>query len=329
VNAALTPALERWLLAEDEPAIRWRLMAELEDRRPGDPELDSARRRISEGAWAKQILATQLPTGQWDAPGMTADDLYRPKYIATNWRLLVLSDLGVTRSTPGVERAVELEFAAESTPTGGLGGTGSQVCFTGNCVRMLAEFGYADDPRLAPAIDWLVGDQKSDGGWHCFKLAFGTIDCWEALAAFASLPESRRSEKIEQAVRRGAEFYLSRGLLGESEGPYEPWRRIHYPVHYYYDFLVGLDTLTRLGYGADPRLGPALAHLRSLRNADGSWNLGPLHPDIPPEENVGYRIETPFYPFALEWPGRPSRWVTVTALAVLHRVARAGGRSPD
>jgi hypothetical protein len=45
-------------------------------------------------------------------------------------------------------------------------------------------------------------------------------------------------------------------------------------VNYYYDVLVGLDVLTALGYGDDPRLGFALAHL--------SLNSRPYTGQVPP-----------------------------------------------
>ncbi|MGA8542348.1 MAG: prenyltransferase/squalene oxidase repeat-containing protein [Thermoplasmata archaeon] len=310
-----------WVLAENEPSLTWRVLTELQGRPSDDPEVEKARGRIGAEGWAAKVLGEQLPSGQWDSPGTRAGELYRPKYIATNWRLLVLSDLGVTRSNPGVERAVELLFAAHASPEGDLGGSGSETCFTGNAVRMLSRFGYAEDPRLRAAIDWLLANQKADGGWHCWPSETGAIDCWEPLAAFDALPRSMRTLAVERAIERGAEFYLSKGLLGEGDEEYPPWRRMHYPVHYYYDFLVGLDTLTRLGFGRDPRLTPALNHLAQLRNSDGTWTMGPAHPDLPTSE-VEYRPEPPLYPFVLEYPGRPSRWLTITALAVLRRAGR-------
>jgi hypothetical protein len=316
------PDVKGWLLDSPEPAHRFRWLAEVEGRPAGDPELEAARREVPRQGWARALLDEQLPEGHWVTPGGTKANLYRPKYVATNWKLLVLSDLGLTREEPAIARAAERMFSAFGGPGGDLGGSQSEACFTGNIVRMMARFGYADDPRLTSAIDWLVGAQKPDGGWHCFDSPTGTLDCWEPLAAFAALPPSRRTRAVEDAVDRGREFYLARGLLEDGGAPYEPWRRTHYPVHYYYDFLVGLDVLTRLGAAKDPRLGPALQLLGSKRNADGSWNLDALHPDLMDESVSDYSISTPFYPFALEWPGRPSRWITTTAIAVQRRVGR-------
>jgi len=310
-----------WILDGSDPSLTWRVLTELQDRPADDPEVTAARGKITQEGWAAKILAEQLPTGQWDAPGVSSRDLYVPKYIATNWRLLVLSDLGVTRATSGVAKAVELMFAGEGGPEGGLSGKGAELCFTGNAARMLARFGYMDDPRFPPIVDWLVRTQKADGGWYCWDGDQGSLDCWEALAAFDAIPPGQRSPDVRRAIEHGAEFYLSRGLLGSNPDEYPPWGRMHYPIHYYYDFLVGLDTLSRLGYGHDPRMGPALNHLEQLRNADGTWNMGPAHPDLPTEE-VDYRPSTPIYPFVLEYPGRPSRWLTLTALAVLRRAGR-------
>jgi len=319
--ALASPDPVSWILEGKDPSLTWRVLTELRGLPPGDADVVAARERIGQEGWAAKILAEQLPTGQWASPGVGSRELYVPKYIATNWRLLVLSDLGVTRATASVARAMELMLTAEGGPDGGLSGKGAEVCFTGNAARMLARFGYLDDPRFPPIVAWLVRTQKVDGGWYCWEGDRGSLDCWEALAAFEAIPPGRRTAEVNRSIERGAEFYLSNGLLGATPGEYPPWGRMHYPVHYYYDFLVGLDVLTRLGYGRDPRLGPALDHLERLRSADGSWVMGPAHPDLPPEEGE-YRPGTPIYPFVLEYPGRPSRWLTLTALAVLRRAGR-------
>jgi hypothetical protein len=315
----LPRGLRNWLLAEDaDPSVRYRVLRELFDRPQDDREVVDARRGIGRKGWAARILREQHPAGQWATPGTSADELYRPKYIATNWRLLVLADLGVSGKNPRVAKALELFLRRCSGPRGGFGGRGSEVCFTGNAVRMLARFGHRKDPNVRTAVDWLLRHQKEDGGWHCFRSRTGTLDCWEALAALAAIPPANRSAAVARAIERGTDFYLDRGLLREGR-PYAPWTRLHYPVHYYYDLLVGLDVLTELGYGGDPRMRPPLDRLEAMRNRDGSWNLDAHHPD---SEDPNYRVRGPFYPFGLEVPGRPSRWITTTALLVLKRAGR-------
>jgi len=317
---AFARRIRNWLLDEEaDPSIRYRVLTELLDKPADDPEVVAVRKDIGRDGWAAKILREQHPGGQWSTPGTSAFELYRPKYVATNWRLLVLADLGVSGKNPRVAKAVKLFLRRFSGPSRDLGGRGSEVCFTGNAVRMLVRFGHVENRALRPAIEWLVRHQKSDGGWHCFPSRTGTLDCWEALAAFAALPAESRSPSIRRAIERGADFYLDRGLLREGRTPYAPWMRLHYPVHYFYDLLVGLDVLTGLGYGDDPRMRPALDRLGAKRNQDGTWNLDALHPD---SEDPQYRTRGPFYSFGLEVPGRPSRWITTTALTVLRRAGR-------
>ncbi len=169
---------------------------------------------------------------------------------------------------------------------------------------MLVRFGRLEDSRLRPAIKWLVRHQKSDEGWHCFPSRTGTLDAWEAMAAFAALLPAARTAPVRRSIERGVEFYLDRGLLREGRVPYAPWMRLHYPVHYFYDMLVGLDVLTDLGYGDDRRIRSALDRLVAKRNGDGTWNLDMLRPD---SEDPEYRTRGPFFPLGLEVPGRPSR----------------------
>ena len=320
VPVTISRRMRNWLLSDDaDPSLRYRVLRELLDRPSDDPEVLAAQKQIGREGWAAKILQLQHPGGQWDTAGNSARELYRPKYVATNWRLLVLSDLGVRGTHPRIVKAVKLFLRRFGGPSGDLGGRKSEVCFTGNAVRMLTRFGYLDHPSVQSSIDWLLRHQKSDGGWHCFRSRTGTLDGWEALAGFAAIPKAKRSAAMHRAIERGAEFYLERGLLREGRTPYAPWMRLHYPVHYYYDLLVGVDVLTSLGYGDDPRMRSPLGRLEGKRNRDGTWNLDALHPDT---EDPNYQIRGPFYPFGLEVPGRPSRWITATALIALQRAGR-------
>lgn len=315
----LSPTLKNWLLEGSDPSVQWRFHREVLGRAPSHPEVQAAQARIGQEGWAAQILLLQREHGQWETQGTSPTELYNPKYTATNWRLLVLAELGATRKLPKVELAgaLLLQRYEEDSVFGGLE---SELCVTGNAVRMLHLLGFGDDPCVARGLAWLVAAQKRDGGWNCFTSEVGTLDAWEALAAFAQVPPARRSPEMQAAVERGAEFYLQRHLLEEGTQPYAPWRRLHYPNHYYYDFLVGLDVLTRLGFGKDARLAPALDLLESKRAPEGWWSMDAAHPDMPPD--VGYTPKTPLYPVCLEMPGWPSRWLTVGALAVLKRAGR-------
>ncbi|MCI4350909.1 MAG: hypothetical protein L3K15_05290 [Thermoplasmata archaeon] len=321
----ITADLTTWLTEKVDPSVRRKVYLELLDRDLSDAEVVAAGEQIGREGWVASILALQLPEGQWVTPTTRADDLYHPKYASTNWQVIALADLGASRTDARVAKAAGLFLDRFSSgPDDGLGGPNSELCFTGNAVRSMFRLGYGDDARVRRGLAWLVDTQKSDGGWHCFPSETGTLDCWEALSAFAVIPPAGRSAAVKRAIERGAEFYLQRELSREGTERYEPWFRLHYPVHYYYDLLVGLDVLTALGYAADPRMRPALDWLESRRRSDGRWPLDALHPDVPESSPfVGGGDQPPFFSLGFEEPGHASRWITATALAVLRRAGRA------
>jgi hypothetical protein len=307
-----------WLLDAREPSIRYRTLTELLGRAESDPEVRDAKQQIGRVGWAAEILAERSPDGRWGG-----DRMYAGKYVSTHWKMLVLSDLGVTRDLPPVRESCELWMAQFATRGGGLGGNSKGTphhCVAGNMARAAIRFGYADDPRVRRTLEWLVESADPKGGWSCFGRG-RNLDSWEGLSAFAAYPREKWSASMTGCVERAAEFYLERELHRQGDR-YEPWYRYHHPAHYYYDLLVGADLLSSLGYGSDPRMEFALALLRDKRRPDGRWNLDAVHPDVEGAMAAWYSKHpkdrpTPVH---LEQPGSPSRTITLTALNVLARV---------
>ena len=316
-----------WLLEENQPSVRYRALVDLLDRKETDPEVRSARSKIGRVGWAHDQLRRQGPNGFWEPREpknleQWIDFLYYPTYLATNWRALVLSDLGLDSSHPGIRKLAEKVFEYKLRLSSPFNFYHEEACIVGNTARMLTRFGYADDRRVRMLFDWLLEDQRADGGWNCSQGTPGTLDVWEPLAALASLPEGKRSSDMKRAISRGVEFYLRRQLF--KEGPaYAPWLRLHYPNHYFYDLLVGLDLVTELGPADDRRLRPALKILMGKRRRDGTWLLDRSHPDIGRGVTI-HPDPSKIKPLVIEEPGKPSKWVTLKALRVLRRVERAG-----
>jgi hypothetical protein len=309
-----------WLLEDDQPSIRYLALTELLGRSKNDSDVKSARMNITERGWAKEIIEKQAPGGYW----IDEANLYFPKYVSTNWMLLVLSDLGLTRENRRIEKACQLWMKSFRMKDGGFNDEPrdkvGHLCLTGNTVRALVKFGYANDPIVRRALEWLVKNQTESGGWDCF-LGKGNLDSWEPLSAFAVYPRQNWTRSMKLSVERGAEFYLKRELHREGKR-YSPWYHFHYPVHYYYDILVGLDFITALGYSSDKRLDYAISLLKKKRRTDGRWNLDAVNPD--PESPVAkWDREHPdqaSIPFALESPRKPSKMITLNALKVLKRI---------
>jgi hypothetical protein len=319
-----SPVLE-WLLEAEQPSVRYRTLTQVLGRPENDPEVIEARRRIPEVGWVAEILSERKLGGWWG----DGTSLYRPKYLSTNWKLLVLADLGVTRETPGIEESAELWMSRFASRDGAFGVSPSSghLCVAGNTARALVQFGFGSDPRVRSAFEWLAKTADPKGGWSCFGSG-RNLDSWEGLSAFAVYPRAEWSPAMREAVERSAEFFLERELHRQGDR-YEPWFRFHYPVHYYYDLLVGLDLLTALGYGGDPRLAYALSVLADKRRPDGRWAMDALHPDVEggiAEWFAKHPRQRPT-PWGLETPGRPSKMITLRALTVLARLPN--GRSTD
>ncbi len=305
-----------WLLEESQPVVRYLTLTELLDRKPGDPDVREAYDDIAGKGWASDILKLQNPDGRWES--RPEGSLYGPKYTATNWMALILSDFGLTKTNSQIRKVARLYFKEWMPPPPKDNIFKDEVCIVGNTARMLTRFGYARDRRVKKLFDRLVEDQKEDGGWHCFKSDTGTLDGWEGMAAYAALPRQLRTRSINRSIERGTEFYLETRLFDDGEPRYAPWLRLHYPNHYYYDILVGMDFLTRLGYGGDRRMKPALRMLDERMLPRGVWALDRVHPDLAP--GAKYSLRRKPKPFALEREGRPSKWITLKALLVKKRV---------
>lgn len=315
----MSKAVLDWLLEQDQPSIQYLTLTQLLERPDGNPEVRSAKARINTNGWASDILLKQSPNGCW----IGEESLYKPKYLSTNWMLLILSDLGLTKADPRIRKACELWLKRFARRDGGFGADGmskSHLCTTGNTACALVKFGYANHPKVKSAFEWLVKNRAEKGGWSCFGSG-RNLDSWEPMSAFAAYPRQKWTKSMTLAVERGAEFYLEREMHIQGSH-YEPWYRFHYPVHYYYDLLVGLDFITALGYAGDKRLGHAVAALKKRRRPDGRWNLDAAHPDVEGGMAEWYRKhpkQTPT-PFTLERVGEPSKMITLKAMRVLNRL---------
>jgi hypothetical protein len=316
-----------WLLEPEQPAIRYRTLRELLRRPESDAEVRSARAAILSTGWAADLLAERGPNGGWEEGPQ-----YLPKYRSTNWKMLVLSDLGLTKDDATLARSCEHWFEGFPLEGGGLGGSSTgrgHHCVVGNITRAAIRFGYARDPRVRRSLDWLVESASPLGGWSCMGSG-RNLDSWEGLSAFAAYPRELWTDRDRAVVERATEFFLERELHRQG-AEYAPWSRFHYPIHYYYDLLVGLDLMTSLGCGADPRLAYALGELSAKRRRDGRWDLDANHPDV--EGPVAVWMEKhPKQrprPLALERPGAPSKMITFRALLVLDRLERSVEVSAD
>src|SRR3989442_6380317 len=152
-----------WLLEEDQPSVRYLTLNRLLEKQLDDPEVVAAKDTLARKGWVREILAKQNPAGWW----VSGESLYQPKYLSTNWMLLVLADLGLTKADSRIKKACDLWIERFSMDDGGFSMDGSKkghLCVTGNTTRALVQFGYADHPAVRGAFEWLVQKRDKNGG---------------------------------------------------------------------------------------------------------------------------------------------------------------------
>lgn len=319
-----------WLLEESAPAVRAAALMRLEGRPADDPLVAKARRRAMQADPIRGILAAQDPRGWWVKPGPG----YAPKYSGTAWNFIFLEQLGADPDDERVQAACRHVLQWCPTTAGGLGCSGSHLernpppssvvhCLNGNLARSLIRFGHLDDPRTQAAIDWaartILGEAVER--WYAITPAplfacganEGLPCAWGAvkeLRALAAIPPRRRTALVRRAIDAGAEFLFSRDPAAAdypmgwgNTRPSSSWFKLGFPSGYVADVLQVLEVLAELGRAGDPRLAGALEWLAAQQDAGGRW-----------ANRYAYAHKTTV---PIEAQGKPSKWVTLRACAVL------------
>ncbi len=316
-----------WLLEKENPSVRYFTLISLLDRPQIDPEVLEAKAAIMSEGLVSKILSRQNGDGSWGVP----ERLYSDKYSGTVWTLLTLAELGADGEDDRVRNASEFIFTRSQNPESGGFSIGSSAktgrgiasgvipCLTGNMVFSLIRLGYAEDPRLRSAIDWIIRYQRADdstdnppagGLYDRFEGCFGKHTCFMAAAktlkALTVLPPESRSPEIRSKISELAEFFLVHHIFKKSHSLNEVakpgWLKFGFPLMYQTDVLEILSLFADLGIH-DPRLSEALDAVRAKQTASDRWNL----------ENTFNGKTT----VDIEKKGTPSKWITLRALRVL------------
>lgn len=316
-----------WLLEEDNPSVRYATLRSVLGRQETDQEVEAARAAIMRTGVVPLILAQQNPDGSWDRP----DRPYHAKYRGAVWQLIILAELLADGADERVRRGCEfvLEKLQEKS-SGGFamnhavrtgGGRRREVlpCLTGNLAWALRRLGYGDDPRVAAAIDWIVRYQRFDDGvatppagwpYDTYEMCWGHHTCHmgvvKALKALAEIPASERSDGVRRTIDEAAEYLLRHHIHKRSHDLAKVskpgWRRFGFPRMWQTDILEVLGILTRLGY-RDERMREAVDVVVSKQDQDGKWKLAETF-------NGRFLVD-------IEEKGKPSKWITLSALRVL------------
>ncbi len=304
-----------WLL-EGDPAIRWQVLRDV----LGRPEAEWAAERaiVETEGWGARLLAHQDADGQWAGGAyMPADfdgrEAGQP-WTATTHSLSLLRGFGLdpnSESATSTVRSVSENCRWEEGNQRYWAGE-VEPCINGITVANGSYFGV----DTSAIVGRLIGETLPDGGWNCeavngsVRTSYDTtINVLEGLLEY-ELATGGTPESI--AARRSAEeFLLDRELfrrLSTGEPADDDFLLLRNPVRWQYDILRSLDYFRAVGIAEetapDPRLMPAIEHIRNKMQDDETWLL-----DKNPAGRVWFDID--------DGPGRPSRWITLRALRVL------------
>ncbi len=275
-----------WLMASQEPAVRYRTRTWLLDKPVTDRAVGADGALVFDGP----IIGTLL-----GFPGPEVSP-YR-KWWGLHWRLVSLADFdpridGRPDVRQRLDAAIDRELAwianprhLESVPrVAGL--YRADASMEGNALYAASRFGHAADARARRLVEKLLEWQWPDGGWNCDRQSSGYRssfhESWATAVGLATWRDVMGDgdalvADADAAARRTAELLLDHRLFRTLDGRREihsSMAALHWPAYWHYDFLAGLRVLaaTDVTLLRDPRAGAALDRLESLRQADGRFS---------------------------------------------------------
>ncbi len=312
-----------WLLEPSNPSVRYHTQRMILGLNDNHSEVIESKRLIMGSDIVKKILAEQNPEGYW----AEEEDLYLPKYRATTHQLLILAELGATR-TAGIEAAMEQVYRFQRNSGHFLTklpksekGRNTIVkdgcCYDGNILFYLNHFGYQEDPRTRKLLDFTYDYYDDENtGWKCRAYPIDPsrvfpVNCFmgrtKVLKAFSYIPETERAPEMRKIIELEVGEILENKVykyLRNEDGTRKAkrgWTNFGFPLFYQADILEITGTLTRLGV-KDDRMQDAIDVINEKRQNDGRWLLKNTY------KNMIMDIEEKH---------KPSKWVTLRALYVL------------
>lgn len=296
-----------WLLAGD-PSIQLLTRRDLLGER--GPGLERVRNSIESAGWGRRYLAARRSDGHWGR------GFYQPKWISTHYTLVDLATIGLSPDCEPARQSVDLVLSAPRGRQGGINYArtvaDSDVCINGMILGFASWF-RPEDSRLHELVDYLVEVRQPDGGWNCDYVKGSTrsslhttLSVLEGLWAFRRNAGRYRDREIVAATAAGVEFILAHRLyrVRQSGAVIDPrFLRFTFPPRWRFDVLRALHAFSAEAVPYDERMADALKVVADKRLPDGRWLTTAPHPG---QEH-----------FRMEVVGRPSRWNTLRALAVL------------
>jgi hypothetical protein len=298
-----------WLLEDENPSVRFYTLIDIvgEKLQPSDVLNFEELIRLSDPA--ASILNLQTPAGIWQEGNFT----YNPLYSASYWQLYFLSLLGITKNSPGIEKAVELMVNDMQAPNGAFPSagrySGNLICLQGITLEMLLRLGYFDAPFTQHLIDFLT-DLVFRNDFRCkhrqqLKCPWGIA---KIIKALNNIPLNNRSENILKTLNKATKFLLSHDIV-EANYPRKKeksrqWSLFGFPRGFQSDILEISQTLVDAGCSKqNANIKNAMKYIHDKKLKDWKWKL---------EFSLNGRMLVD-----IEKKNKPSKWITYFAIKTL------------
>jgi hypothetical protein len=264
-----------WLLAAKTPAVRYKTLRHLLGRDSRDAVVQATLAQAMNTHPISTILNGQTSAGNW-SPERT---YYSPKYFSTHWSMLLLTEFDADGSDPRLRRGANFMLAAtkDRLDAAIASGESGLSCFWGNLLRYCLHCGPADDPRIAPVVQFIARDATKHT-WRCkyndnLSCAWGAA---RALWGLAALPVTLRSPETDATIEAGLDFLLTSHDLSIANYPPDTrinplWFRLNFPLFYQADILFALRVSAELDALHHVGAKSALEWLADKRMRNGRW----------------------------------------------------------
>lgn len=298
-----------WLLEDDNPSVRFYTLIDIIGEKLQPSDTFYYEDLIQKTGSAAAILSLRNPSGMWNEGNFT----YNPLYGASYWQLYFLSLLGITKNSPGIEKAVGLMVKDMQAPNGAFPSagrySGNPICLQGITLEMLLRFGYFDAPFTQKLIDFLT-DLVFRNDFRCkhrqqMKCPWGIAKIVKALN---NIPSKSRSENILKTINKATKFLLSHDIV-EANYPRKKeksrqWSLFGFPRGFQSDILEISQTLVDAGCNKqNANLKNALKYIHDKKLDGWKWKM---------EFSLNGRMLVD-----IEKKNKPSKWITYFALKTL------------
>jgi len=306
-----------WLLKADNPSVRYWALRWLCDQSEEASDVREASQAIAQSPPIVKLLKRQKPEGYWGSDP-------RPHHGTRGYMYLFIW-LGY-KGNGAIRKAMEyrLDGCLQEDGAYAIEMKGRMIqlpCHAADLLRQMIWFGYADDPRAAKLLHWLMSIQNEDGGWPCVSKAIRDSCFWASagvLRALRALPQEWINSEIEASRKRAVDLFLGSGLYHHPRALGKPsprWLEFGFPIMWDSDVLELLDLLAPYVTPGDERIQEVLGLVLGKQDVKGRWPCE-KHPK-------GGTWMYKYIPF--EELGQPSKWVTLHAYKMLKTLYSSKG----